>query len=213
MGHQLTPEGLKPDPGKIEAIVAMPEPEDATALKHFLGMVNYLSKFMPHLSEMKELLRRLQDKDAEWQWLTQHSIAFNTVNVNEEVTIQCDASETGLAAFLMQKGQPVCYALRALTDVETRYAQIEKELLAIVWSCHKFDQYIYGRDIVQVESDHEPLQAVFKKPIQQSPKRLQRMRLALQKLLSGHPVQEGLSNVHCRCPELRLQAYNRGCPA
>ena len=174
-------------------IVAMPEPEDATALKHFLGMVNYLSKFMPHLSEMTEPLRRLEDKDAEWQWLTQHSIAFNTVkkyliespvlkyyNVNEEVTIQCDASETGLGAFLMQKGQPVCYASRALTDVETRYAQIEKELLAILWSCHKFDQYIYGQDIVHVESDHEPLQAVFKKPIQQSPKRLQRMRMALQ---------------------------------
>ena len=193
MGHLLTPEGLKPDPRKIEAIVAMPEPEDATALKRFLGMVNYLSKFMPHLSEMTEPLRRLEDKDVEWQWLTQHSIAFNTVkkyltespvlkyyNVNEEVTIQCDASETGLGAVLMQKGQPVCYASRALTDTETRYAQIEKELLAIVWSCHKFGQYIYGRDIVHVESDHEPLQAVFKKPIQQSPKRLQRMRMALQ---------------------------------
>ena len=79
----------------------------------------------------------------------------------------------------MQKGQPVCYASRALTDVGTRYAQIEKELLAIVRSCHKFDQYIYGWDIVQVESDHEP-ETVFKKRIQQSPKRLQRMRMALQ---------------------------------
>ena len=56
MGHLLTPEGLKPDPRKIEAIVALPEPEDVTALKRFLGMVNYLSKFMPHLSEMTEPL-------------------------------------------------------------------------------------------------------------------------------------------------------------
>ena len=193
MGHLLTPEGLKPDPHKIEAIVALPEPEDVTALKRFLGMVNYLSKFLPHLSEMTEPLRRLEDKDAEWQWLTQHKVAFNTVkkyltespvlkyySMNDEVTIQCDASDTGLGAVLLQKGQPVCYASRALTDVESRYAQIEKELLAIVWSCHKFDQYIYGREIVHVESDHEPLQAVFKKPIHQSPKRLQRMRMALQ---------------------------------
>ena len=79
MGHQLTPEGLKSDPGKTEAIVAMPEPEDPTALKRFLGMVNYLSKFKPHLSEMKEPLRGLEGKDAEWQWLVQHSTAFNTV--------------------------------------------------------------------------------------------------------------------------------------
>ena len=57
-------------------------------------------------------------------------------NVNEEVTSQCDASETGLGAVLRQKGQPVCYASRALTDIETRYAQIEKEVLAIVWSYH-----------------------------------------------------------------------------
>ena len=103
--------------------------------------------------------------------------------MNEEATIQCDASDTGLEAVLMQNGQPVCYASRALTDTETRYAQIEKELLAIVWSCHKFDQYIYGRDTVHIESDHEPLQAVFKKPIHQSPKRLQRMRMALQNSL------------------------------
>lgn len=123
MGHLLTPEGFKPDPQKIEAIVVMPKPEDATALKRFLGMVNYLSQFMPHLSEMTEPLRRLEDNDVEWQWMTQHSITFNTVekyltespvfkyyNVNEEVTIQRDVSETGLGAALMQKGQSVCYA-------------------------------------------------------------------------------------------------------
>ena len=99
-------------------------------------------------------------------------------NVKEEVTIQCDASETGLGAVLMQKGQPVCYASRALTDSRQDMHKSRKSFL--LSSCHKFDQYIYGRDIVNVESDHEPLQSVFKKPIQQSPKRLQRIRMALQ---------------------------------
>ena len=68
--------------------------------------------------------------------------------VNEEVTLQCDASQTGLGASLLQNGQPVAYASRALTDTETRYAQIEKELLAIVYACTHFESDIYGRDVV-----------------------------------------------------------------
>ena len=88
---------------------------------------------MTHLSEMTDPLPRLEDKDAERQWLKQHSIAFNTVKkyltespvlkyyiVNKEVTIECDASETALGAVLIQNGQPICYASRALTDTETR---------------------------------------------------------------------------------------------
>ena len=143
MGHPLTSQGLMPDPEKIQAILQMPEPEDVTALKRFLGMVTYLAKFIPHLSEMTEPLRRLEDKNVEFQWLDQHSIAMNTINkflteapvvryydVSKPVTIQCDAGQSGLGAVLLQDGQPVCYAFRALTDTESRYAQIEKELLA-----------------------------------------------------------------------------------
>ena len=64
MGHLLTSQGLMPDPEKIQAILQMPEPEDVTALKPFLGMVTYLAKFMPHLTEP---LRRLEDKNVEFQ--------------------------------------------------------------------------------------------------------------------------------------------------
>ena len=135
MGHLLTPAGLKADPAKVEAILDMPLPTDVKGLKRFLGMVNYLAKFLPLLSDMTELLQRLEDKAADWCWLAQHQKAFTTVkeslakatvlkyyDVNEEVSIQCDASETGLGAVLMQKGQPIAFASRALTDTETRYA-------------------------------------------------------------------------------------------
>ena len=54
-------------------------------------------------------------------------------------------------------------------------------MLAITWSCDKFDQYLYGRDIATIETDHEPWKSVFKKEIHKSPKRPQRMPLALQK--------------------------------
>ena len=82
---------------------------------------------------------------------------------------------------LAQNGQPVAYASRALTPPETRYAQIEKELLAIMFACDRFEAYVYGRDHVTIESDHKPLEMIVLKPLSNAPKRLQRMLLQLQK--------------------------------
>ena len=96
------------------------------------------------------------------------------------VIIQCDASDSGLGAALLHNGLPVAYSSRALTSDETNYAHIEKELLAIVFACEKCDQYVYGRDKVHVQSDHKPLEVIFKRPLVTAPKRLQRMLLRLQ---------------------------------
>ena len=72
--------------------------------------------------------------------------------------IQCDASEKGLCAALLQDVKPVDFASRAFADTETRYAQIEKEqLLAIVFSVEQFDQFTFGRT-VHIQSHHKPLE-------------------------------------------------------
>jgi len=68
-----------------------------------------------------------------------------------------------------------------MTATEGRYAQIEKEMLAIVHCCIRFEQFIYGRELITVESDHKPLEIIFKKPIADSSKRYQLMLLYLQK--------------------------------
>lgn len=157
-------------------------------------MVQYLAKFLPHLSDVTKALRDVTKRDVEWVWDQPQKEAFRKLkealantpvlryyNLSNKVTLQCDASQLGLGAAMLQEGQPVAYVSRALTDTETRYAQIEKELLAIVFACEKFYAYIYGRDIVHVESDHQPLETIMRKPLHDTPKQLQRMLLQLQK--------------------------------
>ena len=193
IGHVATSEGLRVDPYKVQAIMEMPPPTDVAAAQRLLGLAQYLSKFLPHLSDITKPLRELTQKDTEWEWSQAQKDALESLkkavsstpvlhyyNV-KEVTLQCDASQSGLGAALLQNGQPVAYASRALTPTETRYAQIEKELLAIVFACDHFEAYIYGRDAIQVETDHQPLVSIVKKSLNSAPGRLQRMLLRLQK--------------------------------
>ena len=66
MGHVLSADGVKPDPLKVEAIKAMPPPGDREELQRFLGVVTYLSKFIPNMSQKSAPLRQLLQKDVEW---------------------------------------------------------------------------------------------------------------------------------------------------
>ena len=194
IGHVATSEGLCVDPYKVQAILEMPPPTDVAGVQRLLGLAQYLSKFLPHLSDITKPLRELTQKETEWEWAQAQQDALQTLktavsstpvlryyNVKEEVTLQCDASQSGLGAALLQNGQPVAYASRALIPIETRYAQIEKELLAIVFACDHFEAYVYGREAVQVETDHQPLVSIVKKPLNSAPSRLQRLLLQLQK--------------------------------
>jgi len=97
----------------------------------------------------------------------------------KELTIENDASEFGLGAVLLQDGKPIAYASRTLSDCERNYAQIEKEMLAIVFGLKKFHHYAYGRR-VKIVTDHKPLTSIAIKPLSKAPKRLQCMLLKIQ---------------------------------
>ena len=98
----------------------------------------------------------------------------------KDVKLQVDASKYGLGAVLLQQEKPVAYASRALNETEVNYAQIEKELSAVLFGCKRFHQYLYGRQVT-VESDHKPLESIMRKPLAAAPPRLQRMILQLQR--------------------------------
>lgn len=193
MGHVLTDGGLKVDPEKVRAVESIRAPSNKQELMTFLGFVQYLGKFMPHMSEVSAPLRKLVEKNSEWTWNDEHETSFTMLkqlasntpvlryyDPAQQLTLSVDASSQGLGAVILQNGQPIAYASRALTSAQQNYAQIEKETLAVVFGCVKFHQYCYGRQ-VEVETDHKPLQAIFNKPLYQAPSRLQRFLLAVQK--------------------------------
>jgi len=194
MGHTFSRNGVGPDPEKILAITQMRRPEDVKAVQRLLGVATYLAKFVPQLSTVSDPLRRLTDKDSVFEWMPQHEDAFNDVkklmsqppvlkyyNVHEPVVLEADSSEVGMGAVISQNGKPVAYASRTLTSTERNYAQIEKECLALVVAAEIFEPYTLGKHNVKMLTDHKPLETIFKKPILTCPKRLQRMRLRLQK--------------------------------
>ena len=80
----------------------------------------------------------------------------------------------------MTKGQLVQYASRALTQTERNYAQIEKEMLSIVFGLERFERFVFGRHVV-METDHKPPLPTHKKSLLSAPKRLQRMLLRTQR--------------------------------
>ena len=82
--------------------------------------------------------------------------------------IQVDAYMHGLGAALLQNEKPIEFASKALTDTEQRYANIERELLAVVFGCTRFHTYIYGAKFT-VESDHKPLENIQHKSLANTP--------------------------------------------
>lgn len=192
MGHQISGNGLEVDPTKIKAINDYPIPTNVQRLRCFLGMVNYISKFVRNMSDHLYPLNNLLKKDIPWIWSASQDDSFRKIkelicdssklsfyDPTKEVTIENDASEYGIGSVLLQETKPIAYASRSLTSSERNYAQIEKEMLAIVFGFSKFHYYVYGRK-VNVTTDHKPLLGIMNKPLAKAPKRIQVMCLKVQ---------------------------------
>eukprot|EP00795_Rhopilema_esculentum_P009803 gene9803-18365_t len=185
LGHKIPAHGVEADPAKITAILSMPEPTSKKELQRFLGMITYLGKFIPNLSDLTAPLRSLLEKDAIYSFYKPQKDAINklkeVITSNQilkffdptlPIRIQADASSQGLGAIIEQQHPqgwyPVAYASRSLTQSEKNYCQLEKEILAIVFGCEKFRQYVYGQKF-EIYNDHQPLKSIFNKALTKCP--------------------------------------------
>ena len=182
--------GVHPDPGKVNAVQALPVPTNVTELQEFLGLVTYLSPFIPGLSTLTAPLHELLKKDTDLSWNHTYNAAFQWVKeavISDTtlryfdpalpVTIQVNASQVGLGATLLQNGKPVAFVSKSLTKTECWYANIE--MLTTIFGVERFWTYIYSRSFT-IESDHKPQESISQKNLADTPAHLQCMLLCLQ---------------------------------
>ncbi|TWW58996.1 Retrovirus-related Pol polyprotein from transposon 17.6 [Takifugu flavidus] len=197
LGHIVSAQGLEPDPSKIKAITDMPTPTDIAGVRRYLGMVNYVGKFSPRIAELSQPIRELLKADSDWAWGSMQQRAFEELrrelssptilaqySPNRATKVAADASSFGLGGVLSQKHlsgewRPVAFISRSMTEAECRYAQIEKEALALTWACERFQSYLIGMDFL-IQTDHKPLISLLgSRALDDLPPRILRFRLQL----------------------------------
>lgn len=178
LGHRITESGISPSPTKINSILSFRPPENEAEIRSFLGLANYLNKFVPNLATLDAPLRELTKKGVQFVWTPQHQESFDRIklemskalelgffNKNDRTSVMSDASPHGLGAILMQTNKDgtsrvICCASKSLTDTEKRYCQTEKEALPIVWSVERFQTYLYGKEFT-ILTDCKALEYLF----------------------------------------------------
>lgn len=211
LGHVLNPEGVKPTENRVKAIKCFREPETVSELRSFLGLVTYVGRFVPNLAGKTEPLRKLLRAGSTFRWKQEQSAAFQEIkeavcsigylgffNRGHRTKLVTDASPEGLGAVLLQandKGETriIAFASKALTDLERKYFQTEREALAIVWAVEKFSLYLLGTRF-QLITDCKALKYLFSPRSRPCP-RLERWILRLQAYDYEISYEPGSSNL------------------
>lgn len=200
-GLKLSEHGISPTIEKCSALRNAKPPTNASELRSFLGLAQYVSRFIQDFAIITAVLWKLTKKSEKWKWGSEEQMAFD--RLKEAITtkalsyfdktlttsVMVDASPVGLAAVIVQSKTTlhenpnqdkfvVAFASRLLSDVERKYSQCEKESLAIVWGCERFWLYLYAIHFY-LYSDNRAAEQIFQNPSSKPPPRIERMNLRM----------------------------------
>ena len=177
LGHLLTIDGLKPDPDKVQVILDYESPKNVKEVRSFMGMANFFRRYLPDLAKQAKPLTRLTGKNAKFEWLDEHQVAFEEIkkaltsppvlkfpDPDKPFELWCDASSGAIGAVLIQRDtedapHPVQYISHQLSKQQQKWPIIEKECFAIVFAMEKLRTILWGREFM-IYSDHAPLQFI-----------------------------------------------------
>ena len=178
VGHRISKDGIQPLKEKIDYLRENPAPKNIGELVSFLGAVNYYRRYLPNLATVIAPLDNLRQKGVKWTWTNLEQSAFDKLkellcsrtvltlyDPSLPLKLDTDASSVGLGAVLSHvfpdgSERPLEYISRTLSPAERRYAQIDREALAIIWAVKRFHIYLYGRHFSLV-TDHKALTFIF----------------------------------------------------
>ena len=191
-GNIYSKDGIRLDPSKVHDIQNMHVPQDKKDLQGFLGMMTYFATFIPNFSEESQPLKDLLKKNVPFEMSEDHLHCFQKLKTaisakscvkyfdpTKPTTLEVDSSTKGLGAAILQDGQPVAFASKALNSAQSNYPNNDREMLAVVFGINLFHAYLYGCPF-RVIPDHKPLEMISKKPLLRAPPRLQRMLQKIQ---------------------------------
>lgn len=202
LGYEVSALGTKPPADKIEAIRNFPKPNTARQLRQFLGMVNFYRRFVPGAAQAQAVLNdMLKGKSAKGktpvEWTTKSEEVFNEVkedltqatmlvhpNVEAELRMVTDASDTALGAVIQQREQqdwqPLAFLSKKLNDAQKKYSPYDRELLAIYKAVRHFQHTLEERQF-SVLTGHKPLVYAFKQnPLKSSPRQARQLEFISQ---------------------------------
>lgn len=181
LGYVVDSHGLRTDPEKVSAILNYPRPTTYTELKRFIGLASWYRRFVANFAIVAAPLHDLTKggkKSKEIMWSKEADMAFlalktaltstpilSVPDFSKEFSVQCDASNKGVGAVLIQVfdsiEKPIAYTSRKLTDRECNYSASERELLSVLHAVEQFRPYIEGSHF-KVITDHSALQWLYR---------------------------------------------------
>ena len=169
LGFVVSSKGVQVDEEKVKAIQEWPTPKSVTEVRSFHGLASFYRRFVKDFSTLAAPLNEVIKKNVVFKWGEKQEEAFNALkqkltnapilalpNFSKSFEIECDASNVGIGAVLLQEGHPIAYFSEKLSGPTLNYSTYDKELYALVRALKTWQHYLYPKEFV-IHSDHESL--------------------------------------------------------